>query len=172
MLQCWRRTRHLPSFFVPTSGDLTAQESPPLGICHPRQKNANARGSARRGGGGGAKQQLELSDALHLSLAISERKFYRKVYNIRDFKQITMATSTTAAGSKEAQKRRSAYASKWPCTVAPNPTTWRPVFWRSRYYVGTKVDFSPSFFLVDGFKTYHRLFFSLSRKYLRLLALQ
>ena len=24
--------------FVPTPGDLTAQESPPPGICHPRQK--------------------------------------------------------------------------------------------------------------------------------------
>ena len=31
---------------------------------------------------------------------------------IRDFKQITTSTSTTAAGSKEAQKRRSAHASK------------------------------------------------------------
>ena len=40
-------------FFVPTPGDLTAQESPPSGICHPRQKNAYARGSARRGGGAG-----------------------------------------------------------------------------------------------------------------------
>ena len=27
-----------PSFCVPTSGDLTAQESPPRGICCPRQK--------------------------------------------------------------------------------------------------------------------------------------
>ena len=52
MLQCWRRMGHLPSFFVPTPGDLTAQESPPLGICNPRQKNANARGSAWWGGGG------------------------------------------------------------------------------------------------------------------------
>ena len=45
---------HLPSFFVPTPEDLTAQESPLPGICHPRQnqKNANARGSARAGGGG------------------------------------------------------------------------------------------------------------------------
>ena len=45
----------LPSFLVPTPGNLTAQESLPLGICHPRQKNANAQGSApegRRGGGG------------------------------------------------------------------------------------------------------------------------
>ena len=47
---------HLPSFLVPTPEDLTAQESPLPGICHPRQnqKNANARGSARAGGGGGA----------------------------------------------------------------------------------------------------------------------
>ena len=27
-----------PSFLVLTPGDLTAEESPPLGICHPRQK--------------------------------------------------------------------------------------------------------------------------------------
>ena len=44
----------VPSFFVPTPGNLTAQESPPPGICHPRQKNANARRSARGGGGLGA----------------------------------------------------------------------------------------------------------------------
>ena len=30
---------------------------------------------------------------------------------IRDFKEITTATSTTAVGSKEAKKRRSAHAS-------------------------------------------------------------
>ena len=29
MLQSWRRTGHLPCFFVPAPGDLTAQESPP-----------------------------------------------------------------------------------------------------------------------------------------------
>ena len=28
-LQSWRRTGHLPCFFIPTQGDLTAQESPP-----------------------------------------------------------------------------------------------------------------------------------------------
>ena len=44
----------ISSLFVPTPGDLTAQESPPPEICHPREKNANARGSARvRGGGEG-----------------------------------------------------------------------------------------------------------------------
>ena len=41
MLQCWWRTVHLPSFFVPNPGDLTAQG----------KKNANARGSARGGRG-------------------------------------------------------------------------------------------------------------------------
>ena len=50
MLHCWRRTGHLPSFFFPTPGDLPAQESPPPGICHPRQKNANSWGQP--GGGG------------------------------------------------------------------------------------------------------------------------
>ena len=51
-----RRTGHLPSFFVPTLGDLTDQESPSPGICHPRQKkkHANARGSARSVGRGDA----------------------------------------------------------------------------------------------------------------------
>ena len=61
MLDCGRRTGHLPSFFFPTPGDLPAQESPPPGICHLGQKNANSRGSAR-GGGGWA--QVELTDAL------------------------------------------------------------------------------------------------------------
>ena len=37
---------------VPTVGDLTAQESPPPGICHPG-----------RGGGGGCWAQVELTDA-------------------------------------------------------------------------------------------------------------
>ena len=52
----------VPSFFVPTPGNLTAQESPPPGICHPRQKNANGRRSAR----GGCWAQVELTGALRL----------------------------------------------------------------------------------------------------------
>ena len=60
----------------------------------------------------------------------------------REFKQISTATSTTAAGSKKAPKWRSAHAWKWPFAVAPNPTTWIAVFWRSRYYVqGSKFKF-------------------------------
>ena len=51
MLQCWRRTGHLPSFFVPTLGDLTAQESPPPGICHPRKKKMLMPGGQPGGGG-------------------------------------------------------------------------------------------------------------------------
>ena len=47
-------------FFIPTSGDLTAQESPPPGICHPRQKNANAlQGSACQRAVGGRKRSEE-----------------------------------------------------------------------------------------------------------------
>ena len=49
MLQCWRRTGHLPSCFVPTPGDLTAQEFPPPRICYPSKKKS----SARPGEGGG-----------------------------------------------------------------------------------------------------------------------
>ena len=44
---------HLPSFFVPTPGDLTAQESPTREFAVQGKKNANARGSAGGGGGGG-----------------------------------------------------------------------------------------------------------------------
>ena len=43
------------------SGICSLLSSPPPGICHPKQKSANARGLAR-GGGGWA--QLELTDAL------------------------------------------------------------------------------------------------------------
>ena len=56
---------HLPFFFVPTPGDLTAQESPPTRICHPRQKKAENWGQPGRevggGGGGGGWAQLELT---------------------------------------------------------------------------------------------------------------
>ena len=48
----------MPSFFVPTPGDLTAEESLPPGICHSRQKNGNARGSAEGGEGGWAPVEL------------------------------------------------------------------------------------------------------------------
>ena len=52
----------MPSFLVPTQGDLTAQESPPGNLPSKAKKNnANAQGSAREGGGWA---QLELTDAL------------------------------------------------------------------------------------------------------------
>ena len=54
MLQCWRRTGHLPSCFVPTPGDLTAQEFPPPRICYPSKKKCSARPGDRGGGGLGA----------------------------------------------------------------------------------------------------------------------
>ena len=41
-----------PFFFRPHLRDLTAQKSPSPGICHGRQKNAIARGSASGGGEG------------------------------------------------------------------------------------------------------------------------
>ena len=44
--------RGICPFFIPTAGDLAAQESPRLGICYPMQKNANARGVSPAGGGG------------------------------------------------------------------------------------------------------------------------
>ena len=55
---------HLPSFFVLTPGDLTAQKSPPPGICHPRQKKCQYAGVSPGGGGeGGGLAQVELNDA-------------------------------------------------------------------------------------------------------------
>ena len=46
---------HLPSFFVPTPGNLAAQKSPSPGICHPRQKKMPMpRGQPRGGGGAGS----------------------------------------------------------------------------------------------------------------------
>ena len=50
MLQCWRRTGHLLSFFVPTPEYLTAQEPPPQGISHPRQKKMLMPGDQPGGG--------------------------------------------------------------------------------------------------------------------------
>ena len=56
------RAGHLHSFFVSTPGDLTAHESPPSGICHPRPKKCYSPGVSP-GRGGWA--QLEMSDALY-----------------------------------------------------------------------------------------------------------
>ena len=47
-------------FFRPHPGEFDSSRVPTPGICHPRQKNANARRSAR---GGGAWAQVELTDA-------------------------------------------------------------------------------------------------------------
>ena len=52
-----------PLFSPPPREDLTAQEFPPPGICHPRQKNAYARGSSRGAGGPVGWAQVELTDA-------------------------------------------------------------------------------------------------------------
>ena len=51
--------RYLPSFFVPTPGDLTAEESPLPGISHPRRKKKKmlmpGGGGQPEGGGGGGR---------------------------------------------------------------------------------------------------------------------
>ena len=47
-----------PLCFVPTPEDLTAQESPPPGICHPRQKKCCCPGISRGGGKGWAQVEL------------------------------------------------------------------------------------------------------------------
>ena len=48
-----------PLFFVPAPGDLTAQESQPTGICHPRRKKMLMPGDQPEWGWA----QLELTDA-------------------------------------------------------------------------------------------------------------
>ena len=66
----------MPSFFIPTPGDLTAQESPPpWNLPSKAKKNANGRWSARGGGGGGGWgwAKLELADALSDALTICDR---------------------------------------------------------------------------------------------------
>ena len=75
MLQCWQRTGHLPSFFVPTPGDLTTQESPPPGICHPREKKMLMPG---RGLGAGRIDWWE-------TRTTSERDFHERVNQIQIF---------------------------------------------------------------------------------------
>ena len=48
MLQCWRRTGHLLSFFVPTPGGFDSSRVPtPGNLPSKAKKKANARGSAR-----------------------------------------------------------------------------------------------------------------------------
>ena len=56
----------MPFFCVPNPGDLTAQQSQPLGICYPRQKMLMPGGKLRGGvEGEGGCVQLELTDALY-----------------------------------------------------------------------------------------------------------
>ena len=52
MLQCWWRTVHLPSYFIPTLGIWQLKSPHPQEFPIQGQKNANARGSAGGGGGG------------------------------------------------------------------------------------------------------------------------
>ena len=52
-------------------------------------------------------------NSVNNAIGQAKKSYYTKaLHDNRDFKQITTATSTTAAGSKKAQKRRSAHASK------------------------------------------------------------
>ena len=82
----------------------------------------------------------------------------------RDLKQMAAATATTATGNRMAQKWRSAHAWKLPSGLPSNPTTWGSVLWRTlHYYVSPFFIFFPT---VTGFKPYHILFFTLSKKHL------
>ena len=50
-------------FFRPTPGHLTVQQSPPPGICHPRQKKKKMLMPGGQPGGWGFWAQMELTDA-------------------------------------------------------------------------------------------------------------
>ena len=69
MLQCWRWTGHLPSFCVPTRGDLTLKSPYRREFAIQGKKNANARGSARirEGGGGGVAMGAQVAQAYYES---------------------------------------------------------------------------------------------------------
>ena len=50
--KCCSVDRYFPSFLIPTPGDLTAQESSPPGISHPRQTKCFVRGQPGERGAG------------------------------------------------------------------------------------------------------------------------
>ena len=88
--------RHLPSFFIPTPGDLTAQESPPLREFAIQGKKRLMPGVSP----GGWLVQLELADALsiwyfclcllsmNISLLVLNYIIVRTVFNVFPFFQL------------------------------------------------------------------------------------
>ena len=84
MLQCWRRTGHLPSFFVPTTRDLTVQESPPPEICHPFQKNKCLCPGVSPGGGGLGAAGIDWCINFTRFLHILFMRFKTKGYDVID----------------------------------------------------------------------------------------
>ena len=94
----------MPSFFVPTPGDLTAQESPPPGICHPRpKKNANAWGQPGGGeagprwdasGGGAFKMRKNSSAILYTICVYTSRKSPKRGISERNGKAVSQLLLT------------------------------------------------------------------------------
>ena len=64
MLQCWRRTGHLPSFFIPNPGGFDSSRVPTHGNSPSKAKKKTANGGQPGRVGGWV--QLELTDALIL----------------------------------------------------------------------------------------------------------
>ena len=149
MLQRGRSTGHLPSFFVP--GDLTAQESPPPFFASIREKNANARGSARvspgqpggEGGRGGvqgaagidwcikgvnyfpswANDQFE-KDVTDKRLVNSVKYHYlslRLVWSLFTCKEVWKQMKKEAQGTKKVVEGSNEY--DWPCFLFANAMT-------------------------------------------------
>ena len=78
--KCCSVDGHLHSFIVPTVGDLTAQESPPPTICHPRQKKCLCPGVSPEGGGGGGGAGRSWIDSSSSSHVVGNKKFTRIMF--------------------------------------------------------------------------------------------
>ena len=94
MLQCWRRTGYLPSFFVPTPGDWQLKSPHPREFGIQGQKNANARGSARGGGGGSGLGAAGIDWCIILILdTITITHFKRRISHAPNlFREVTALT--------------------------------------------------------------------------------
>ena len=91
---------HLPSFFVPTPGHLTAQESSPREFAIKGKNNANARGSAR--GKGAGRSCMELTDALRSSVFTqyyrTTMKNFTGTYNYHEVKPHPILNAVVTPG--------------------------------------------------------------------------
>ena len=80
MLQYWRRTGHLPSFFFPTPGICQLKNPHPREFAIQGKKNANSRGSSGGGLGAGGIDWCISWDASHLRTGVKGCSKIRRVW--------------------------------------------------------------------------------------------